>query len=280
MSFVGTQLSDSDKKNVDEKVRKLEETMSKVEWNGKKFVPKPMTLTRINLSKMSNSQKLSNNKITASRSSGDYTMPVTVNLDAESSYRSHYEDLSAKLRETEKAWRLAISSVQQETATNLNDLKTTLTDSLTLKQKVYFSARWPISRPETDLLSVGWEIGVETGILTVPRDGYYALFFQSFNYNIFQNLGVLVNMVVNPIGSVVVGPTDPIKVSIMRNNGERIVTAQVMGKQPFTLAAVQRLSKGDKLSLVHEHDNVFQNLHNLVSGPKNPISLFSGFSID
>lgn len=90
--------SDSQNTETEEKKRALEESLAKIEWNGKKFVPKPMLLTRVNLANVRSEQTMKNRKISVSFSTAIFTLPVNVDLALDGKgYSNLYDALDGKM---------------------------------------------------------------------------------------------------------------------------------------------------------------------------------------
>lgn len=151
----------------DDRHRNLGEALAKVEWNGEKFVAKPMTLSRINLSKIRNAQAYKDLKVSVTFSSAKLTMGVNIDYSDDGCKLSNtVEDRVGKLEEQLRLVRSSVSGLRPA-------------------DRVFFFARTFLDVEGVwKRVTYGHSAGhtaldAKTGTFTAPRNGTFAFFFSA-----------------------------------------------------------------------------------------------------
>ena len=203
-------------------------------------------------------------------------------LDAELSLKKETAVLKQESSDMYVKLRGEIAQVRSKVLRNANEMARqtahleSVIRTLQPKQKVFFSAQVAEASLFSGsalvfslkgLLNEGWGIDIEKGTFTVPRDGCYAIVF-------------------NSLSGLKKGKTQAettSAVSLMRNE-EQIAATRAEEETPFTLSIVQQLNKGDRLSVVLHHGALRLSIGEYKTGkyekPLGPISVFSAFSLD
>jgi hypothetical protein len=76
----------------------LQESRNHVEWNGEKFVPKPMQLSRINLGKFRDSQSFQDRNIRVRYTNAELSAPIKIMEHAELIVVTEWNNLNDELK--------------------------------------------------------------------------------------------------------------------------------------------------------------------------------------
>jgi hypothetical protein len=86
-----------------ENVKKLLlESKNHIQWDGVKFIPKPMTLSKINLSKFSDSHSFQDRNVRVRYTNADLSVPIKFMQHAELSVVNEWINLKDELQGLEK----------------------------------------------------------------------------------------------------------------------------------------------------------------------------------
>ena len=78
-----------------------EESKDHVQWDGEKFVPKPMQLSRINLAKFRDTQSFQDKKVTVRYTTAVLSTPINFAKYAGLTVTDEWDDLKRELKSTE-----------------------------------------------------------------------------------------------------------------------------------------------------------------------------------
>jgi hypothetical protein len=82
----------------EEMAKLLQESRDNVEWDGEKFVPKPMQLSRINLSKFRDSQSFQDRNVRVRYTTAELSAPIKFLEHAELTVTDEWNNLKEELK--------------------------------------------------------------------------------------------------------------------------------------------------------------------------------------
>ena len=90
------------KEDVEKKInyilKLLQESKNHVQWNGEKFIPKPMQLSRINLGKFRDSQSFQDRNVRVRYTNAELTVPIKFMEHAELTVTDEWNNLKDELK--------------------------------------------------------------------------------------------------------------------------------------------------------------------------------------
>ncbi|XP_046645606.1 uncharacterized protein LOC124336048 isoform X3 [Daphnia pulicaria] len=107
----------------------LQESRNHVEWNGEKFVPKPMQLSRINLAKFRDSQSFQDRNIRVRYTNAELSAPIKIMEHAELIVVNEWNNLKDELKATTELLNITMNNLVKINS-ELSNVKSDLTNKL------------------------------------------------------------------------------------------------------------------------------------------------------
>ncbi|XP_046637878.1 interaptin-like isoform X1 [Daphnia pulicaria] len=107
----------------------LQESKNHVEWDGEKFVPKPMQLSKINLGKFRDSQSFQDRNIRVRYTTAELSAPIKIMEHAELTVVNEWNNLKEELKATTELLSRTVNNLNI-TNTELRNAKSDLTNEL------------------------------------------------------------------------------------------------------------------------------------------------------
>ncbi|EFX82610.1 C1qdc1 protein [Daphnia pulex] len=134
-SVISGKLSnDSDSSRRDEILKEdveklIQESRNQVEWDGERFVPKPMQLSRINLAKFRDSQSFQDRNLRVRYTSAELSAPIKFVEHAELTVTGEWNNLKDELKATTELLNITVNNLVKINA-ELSNVKSDLTNKL------------------------------------------------------------------------------------------------------------------------------------------------------
>ncbi|XP_046645655.1 probable E3 ubiquitin-protein ligase bre1 [Daphnia pulicaria] len=128
----------------------LQESRNHVQWDGEKFVPKPMQLSRINLGKFRDSQTFQDRNVRVRYTNAELSAPIKIMEHAELTVTDEWNNLKEELKDTRELLRTTVANLEKR-STELDNTRIYFTNKLEATNQKLAKTKIELEKSTADL---------------------------------------------------------------------------------------------------------------------------------